>query len=140
MRDPLTHDQLMRYLDGELPAEEARRVEEAAATSTELRRELAIYEAMKKDLKELSFAVEVPGSVWDQVNRRITRRLGWLFFWTGAVLWTLYGIWVFAASPQSAWEKLAIGTLAIGFAFLLGSTIWERYRESSHDPYRNIQR
>ena len=136
----MTHDELMRYLDGELPPEEGRRVEEALAGSTELQRELAIFRGMKEDLRELSFTLDFPRSVWDRVNRRIARPVGWIFLVTGAVLWAAYGSWVFITSPADPWEKLAVGTLAIGFVILLASTVWERYRESLTDPYRHVQR
>ncbi|MEQ9570321.1 MAG: hypothetical protein RLN75_09045, partial [Longimicrobiales bacterium] len=79
-------------------------------------------------------------SVWDGVQRRLTRPVGWILFVSGAILWTLYGAWVFAASAVNPVEKLAVGALAIGFLILLGTTVSERVRESRTDPYRDIQR
>ena len=140
MREPVSHDDLMRYLDGELPAEEGRRVEEELARSTELMREVAIFRAMGEDLRDLSFTVDVPGSLWEHVNQRIARPVGWIFLVAGSVLWVAYGSWIFVTSPGSPWAKLAVGTVVIGFVILLASTLWERYREYSHDPYRHIQR
>jgi len=140
LRQPVSHDDLMRYLDGELPREERRRVEDALRESTELRREMALYEAMHDDLRELSLTMKEATSVWGQVNRRITRPFGWALVIAGTVLWAVYGVVVFALSPGNLLEKLAIGALVVGLLILLSTTIWERYRDWTQDPYRDIQR
>jgi len=49
----VTHEELMRYLDGEVGNEEHSRIEASVESSTELRRELAIFRAMKNDLQTL---------------------------------------------------------------------------------------
>jgi hypothetical protein len=138
--DAVTPEELMRYLDGELSPSEAGRVEQALARSSELQREVAIFTAIGRDIGDLSFSPPPSGSLWDEVNRRIARPVGWVLVLTGVLLWTLYGSWVFVTTPGSPWEKLGIGTLAIGFLVLLASTVWERWREAAHDPYRHIER
>ena len=140
LRDPLTHEDLMRYLDGELPPEEEARVEAELTGSTELQREIAIYRAMRDDLRQLSFTVEEEATVWDRVNRRIARPIGWMLVIVGAAMWTGYGAFLFATSSVDRWEKLSVGALSIGFALLLESTIWERYRDWTSDPYRHVHR
>lgn len=141
MPERITHDDLMRFLDGELPPEEHARVQAAVAASTELSRELAIFRAMKGRFQDLSFH---PGtyhrSVWDQVNQQLTRPIGWLLVIVGVAVWAAYGVYVFVASPADLWEKLATGAIAIGMLVLLASVLWERYREWLTDPYRDIQR
>jgi hypothetical protein len=141
MSEPTPSDDLMRYLDGELGPEERARVEAALERSTELQRELAIFRALKTDFQELSFH---PGShrrsVWDDVNVRVTRPLGWVFLTVGAAIWMAYGVYVFATTPADPWEKLATGAVAIGILMLLASVIVERYREAATDPYRDVQR
>jgi len=137
----INHDDLMRFLDGELPPEEHARVQAAVAASTELSRELAIFRAMKGRFHDLSFH---PGtyhrSVWDEVNENLTRPIGWLLVVAGAVVWAAYGVYVFVVSPAELWEKLAAGAIAIGMLVLLASVLWERYRDWLTDPYRDIQR
>jgi len=137
----INHDDLMRFLDGELPPEEHARVQAAVAASTELSRELAIFRAMKGRFHDLSFH---PGtyhrSVWDEVNENLTRPIGWLLVVAGAMVWAAYGVYVFVASPAELWEKLAAGAIAIGMLVLLASVLWERYRDWLTDPYRDIQR
>jgi hypothetical protein len=131
----------MRFIDGELPPEESARIEAALAGSTELAREVAIFRAMKGDFQELSFH---PGhlrrSVWDHVNTQLTRPVGWMLLLSGAGIWSVYGAYLFATGPSDPWEKLATGAIVIGVVLLLASVIWERYRESLTDPYRDVYR
>jgi anti-sigma factor RsiW len=137
----VTPDDLMRYLDGELTPEERTRVDGALAGSTELQREVAIYRALKADFQELSFHPAVRyTSVWDRVNARVTRPIGWLLVIAGTLAWLSYGVYVFATSPSDPWEKLATGAVAIGILILFASVIWERYQEWLRDPYRDVHR
>ncbi len=138
---PVTTEELMRYLDGELPPEERLRVEAGLERSTELQRELAMYAAMKTDIQGLRFHTGGQRvSVWDQVNARLNRPIGWILLVAGLVIWMTYGTYVFATSSVSPWEKLGTGAIAIGVLMLLASVIWERLRELETDPYRNVQR
>lgn len=140
MRPTVTNEELMRFLDGELEPSEHARVEQEMARSTELQRELAIYRALQSDFRDLSFAVHRGDSVWDAVDRRLTRPVGWILFTGGAVLWLGYGAWVFGTSTADPWKKLAVAALATGFLILLGSTIFERVRGWRTDPYKDIER
>ncbi len=138
---PVTTEKLMAYLDGELPPDERESVERGLAASTELQRELAMYQAMKSDIQGLDFhSGSYRHSVWDQVNRRLNRPIGWTLLIAGLVIWMTYGTWLFATSSISRWEKLGTGAIAIGVLMLLASVIWERLREWETDPYRNVQR
>jgi anti-sigma factor RsiW len=137
----INHDDLMRFIDGELSPEAHARVEIEIAASSELTREVAIFRAMKGGFQELSFH---PGthrtSVWSAVNQRLTRPIGWLLLVTGAAVWIAYGVYVFATSAVSPWLKLAAGAVVVGIILLLAGVIHERYREWLTDPYRHIQR
>lgn len=141
MPERVTHDDLMRFLDGELPPQEHARIQAAIASSTELAREAAIFRAVKGRFQDISFH---PGtyhsSVWDEVNQHLARPIGWILFLGGAAVWAVYGVYVFLASPTELWEKLATSAVVIGILALLASVIWERYREWLTDPYRDIQR
>jgi hypothetical protein len=135
------HEQLMRYLDGELPADERARVEDELARSTELQRELAIYRAVQRDVRGLSFAPPVLGrSVWGEVNRRLARPLGWILFSAGITLWAAWGAWLFTTSAINLWPKLAVGAVVIGLLVLFASVVYERYHEWLTDPYRDVHR
>ena len=137
----VTTDDLMRYLDNELSPEERSRVDTALATSTELQREIAIFRALKADFQELSFHPAARyTSVWDRVNARVTRPIGWVLMVAGLTVWLSYGVYIFATSPADPWEKLATGAVAIGILILFASVIWERYQEWLRDPYRDVHR
>lgn len=140
MRQSVSNEDLMRFLDGELPPAEVQRVRDALDRSTELQRELRIFEALREDVGELMYDPPARASVWDGVQRRLTRPVGWILLIGGAILWLIWGAWVFATSPADPVEKLAVGALAVGFLTLLASTVMERVREARTDPYRDIQR
>lgn len=131
----------MRYLDGEVGPEEGSRIERSVENSTELRRELAVYRAMKDDLQTLKLTDgSQHGSVWDTVNRQLTRPIGWVLLVLGSLVWAAYGIFVYVTSPTFLLEKLATSAIVIGILLLFASVIWERYREWLTDPYRDVQR
>ncbi|MEJ2538545.1 MAG: hypothetical protein P8188_00960 [Gemmatimonadota bacterium] len=140
MNPPVTNEDLMRYLDDELSDEDRLRVEAALRDSTELRRDVAVFRSMRRDLSELSAGGTPRSSVWGSVNRRLTRPVGWILLVAGFVLWAGYGAWVFATSPANLVEKLAVGALAVGFLILLLATIFERLTEWKDDPYRDVER
>ncbi len=137
----VTHEDLMRYLDGEVDAAERARIEAALESSTELRRELEVYRALQAELRGLALPSEpAGGSVWHAVHRQIARPLAWLLIVFGALVWTAYGAYLFLTSSVFLLEKLATGAIGIGILILLASVILERYRESLSDPYRDVQR
>lgn len=141
MSERVTHEELMRYLDGEVGPEERRRIEDSLGESTEMRRELVVFRTMKDDLQGLNLATgQRNGSVWDAVNRQLTRPVGWVLVVIGSLLWAAYGIYAYLTSPHFFLEKVATGAVAIGILLLLASVIWDRYREWLVDPYRDLQR
>jgi len=141
MADRVSKEDLMRYMDGEMPPEQRVRLDSELERSTELQRELAIFRAMRTDFQGLSFDPGIQHkSVWDQVNASVTRPVGWILVVVGVIVWTAYGAFVFTNSPANAWEKLATGAIVIGILTLLSSVIWERYREWGTDPYKDVHR
>ncbi len=141
MANRVTHEELMRYLDGEVGPDERGRIEREVDDSTELRRELTVFKAMKDDLQTLKLTDGGHHhSVWDTVNRSLTRPVGWMLLVVGSLVWAAYGIFVFLTSPAFLVEKLATGAVVIGVLLLFASVIWERYRDWLSDPYRDLQR
>lgn len=141
MEREITRDDLMRYLDGEASPDERAWIGESLSASTELQRELALFRAMKSDLQDLTFvAPGGSGSVWDVVNRRLTRPMGWAFFLSGSIVWFVYGAYLFGTSAANPLEKMATGAIVIGLLLLLLTVIWERYKEWLSDPYRDVHR
>lgn len=134
------HEELMRYIDGELPPERARAVEEALERSTELRRELVLFRRMKTDLEEIGARMSTQRTVWDEVNRRLTRPVGWVLFLAGALVWLTYGVYTYLAGADALWEKMAVSAVVVGLGMLLLSVMVDRYQDLKTDPYREIQR
>ena len=134
------HDELMRYLDGELPPDRAREVEAELETSTELRREYLIFRRMKADLYDLGAAMDTSGTVWDAVKRRVTRPVGWGLFIIGAVIWVGYGTYAYLTGADALWEKLATSAIVVGAATLLITALVDRWQDLKTDPYKEIQR
>jgi len=138
---PISDEELMRYLDGEVSAEEKTRIEAALARSTELQRDLMVFRSMKEELLGLSFQVRPNGrSAWDVVHRKLTRPVGWITLSVGSLLWVVYGVWVYFTSPGELIEKVATAGVGIGVLLLLGSVIWEQYQRWLTDPYRDVLR
>lgn len=136
----MNYEDLMRYLDGELAPAERVAFEAEIAGSTESQREVAIFGTMKSDLQNLSFAPGQKRSVWYSVHRRLGRPMGWLLLITGAVLWSIYGTYLYIISAIEPIEKFATGGIFIGVLLLLASVLYERYRVWLTDPYRDVQR
>ncbi len=141
MNQRISNEDLMRYLDDELEPPDRARVDDALTRSTELQRELAIYRAIRDDVADLSFSPSPRDqSVWGEVNREITRPVGWFLLITGSVIFVIYAAVVYATSDANPWEKIGVGGIVIGFSTLLISTIYERVQEYRHDPYKHIER
>ena len=140
MTEQVSHESLMRYLDGEAAPEERARIDAALADSTELQREIVIFRTMKSDLQAMTFGLAADQSVWGAVHRRITRPLGWIMLIAGFVTWGAYGSYLYLSSAIDGWEKLATSAIGLGILFLFGTVIYERRKEWLTDPYRNVYR
>ena len=140
MPEEVSHEDLMRLLDGEVTPEERLAIERLLESSSELRREFAIFRSMKEEFRDLSFASQGGDSVWDRIRSRITMPVGWALTVSGFVAWLAYGIWSFVQSPSGILVKLSTGGVVIGILVLLAHVIWERYKEYGTDPYRNVHR
>ena len=78
---------------------------------------------------------------WDQVNVKMTKRIGWISLIIGFIILTTYGAYVFLTDLEvTGWEKWGTGLLWAGILALLATVIWERYKESGDDPYKDVQR
>ena len=142
MKKPISKEDLMRYLDGEMPPDECDEFNEQLKHSTELQRELAIYKTLRADFQDSNFyPVNYTRSVWDQVNAKVTKRAGWILLIVGWIILTAFGTYAFFTDFEvDNWEKWGAGLLWAGILALLASVIWDRYKESRNDPYKDVQR
>ena len=77
----------------------------------------------------------------DQVSVRMTKRIGWISLVAGFIILAAYGAYAFLTDFEvDSWEKWGAGLLWAGILVLLASVIWERYKESGNDPYKDVQR
>lgn len=126
------------YADGELPPEAARRVAAHLESCSECARELALVRKMGEAMRDARPSESK--SVWDGVERKITKPAGWLLVVAGStILAALAGIEWFRTGEITL-EWLAATGIGIGFALLILSIGWEQYREWKESPYRDVQR
>ncbi len=141
MADRVTHEDVMRYLDGEASPEVRERIQREVETSTELNREVTIFKHLRDELRRLDLPGGINGrSVWADVEQRLSRPLGWLLILAGSAIWMGYGAYTYLTAPVDWWEKTATGAIVIGIMLLLASVILEQYRKWLIDPYRDVQR
>lgn len=141
MAERVTHEDVMRYLDGEASPEVRERIQREVETSTELHREVTIFKHLRDELRQLDLPGGINGrSVWTDVEQRLSRPFGWLLILVGSAIWLGYGAYTYLSAPVDWWEKTATGAIVIGIMLLLASVILEQYRRWLIDPYRDVQR
>lgn len=136
----VSHEDLMRFLDDELPPDRRSSVAAHIEECTECKREITVFRAMKGELSHMLTVEPGTPSVWNRVNRRIMLPTAWGLLVAGAVALTVWGTWTWAMSPDNFWHKLMIGAVVVGLVLLLLSAIGDRLRDLRTDPYREIQR
>lgn len=135
-----SHEDLMRFLDGEATPEERAAVESRLEESSELQRELALFQSIKDGFRDMTFVPLGEESAWDQIRKRVSTPVGWVLAGSGLAGWTGYGLWVAFTSPTGLFVKLATGGVVIGILVLLANVIWDRCKEYRTDPYRHVHR
>jgi anti-sigma factor RsiW len=136
----VSHDDLMRFLDDELPPDRRADVARHLDECTECRRDFVVFQSMKGALAHMLNVEPGTPSVWNRVNRRIMLPAAWVLLVAGALALGMWGAWTYITSPEDFWQKLFVGAIAVGLALLLISAIGDRLRELKTDPYTEIQR
>jgi anti-sigma factor RsiW len=132
------HQALSAYADGELPAEEARRVEAHVRQCTECARELALIRNLGGVMRSMP-APSRRSDAWEGVNRRIARPAGWLLLIIGVILWA--GLALVGWFRQTlTLEWVAATAVAAGLAVLAASIAYEQYRDWTDSPYKDVER
>lgn len=136
----ISHEDLMRYLDGELAPERAREVEDAMERSTELRRDYVVFSRMKSDLRSLGEDMRTQETVWGGISRTLARPVGWVLFLVGIAVWLGYAVYAYLTSAEAVWMKLATSAVVVGLVMLFLSVVLDRLMDLKTDPYREIER
>ena len=139
---------MMLALDGEIEAGERAELEAALDADPELRAEWQRLQNLQEVTRMTR--IETPsdvlwGGYWESVYNRLERGLGWLLAGAGALVLSLYGLWVWleslwADSSLPIFVKLAIFSLVAGLVVLGLSALREKLFTYRHDPYKEIQR
>ena len=67
----------MRFLDGELSAEERARVDRHVTKCTRLQKEIDFFRAIGSDLQTLPLRVEIPRqSIWELISPKLPQQKG----------------------------------------------------------------
>jgi anti-sigma factor RsiW len=132
------HQALSAYADGELPEAEARRIEEHLERCTECVRELALLRSIGGAMRTMQTSRRGE-SLWEGVNRRIARPIGWVLLVAGAALWIALAL-VSWSREAITLEWLAGTALLVGVTMLAIGIAFEQYREWKDSPYKDIER
>lgn len=131
---PVSEQDLMRYLDGELPPEERARIDHALEESGELRAQLEMFHSLRAGLHDLPLAPpSAHASVWDGVAAKLTGRGSRAFVAAGVAGWLAYGGWMWASDAPDRWERMGVAGVAIGILVLFALVIRDRFHGWSED-------
>lgn len=140
---------MMAALDGEISERERQELEQILKGDAVLRREWTQLERVKEVTSTMAMS-EPPEEVWDDywregVYKRLERGVGWILVTVASLVLVGFGLWhltgaLLADSDVPGFVKIALFTLLMGGAVLLGSVIREKLFMRSKDPYRKVKR
>lgn len=138
---------LMGFIDGELVADEARRVEDHLAVCPACRGELATYRRLGQaaDLLAKEELFVNTDLAWERIYDRIARGVGWLLLWVGITLMAGWGLWEFASEFLGDPEvplvmRVGLGAFTFGALLLLINIVRERLFRRKTERYDEVVR
>ena len=139
---------LMGYLDEELTALEAVRVEQHLEECHDCTAELDDFRKLKEVTRNMRVVMpddKYWDEYWSNIYNRLERRVGWILLSLGSIILSAYGLyWVIAEVflDKNVHPVIRIGvlTLIVGFCTLLVSVLRERFFLSKSDKYERIKR
>ncbi len=134
----------MRYIDGEMTADEKAEYEEHMASCDECRmavEELGRVERLTGMMKIRDPMDDFWEVYWRRLYRRLERKTGWLLAIAGAALIVLYALWKGVTDfGEITFTKVVSVVVVAGLGILLVSVIRERWHQYKTDRYRDIER
>lgn len=132
-------EKLMRYIDGEMSAEDTIAFEEHLKTCAQCSSQLREMNALKEVTDTMKIA-DLPEAVWEKywtgIYNRIERSVAWVLFIAGSLM--LIGYWLYRAITDPALHNivgLGLMLMLFGFLVLLLSVVREKCAVNSADRY-----
>lgn len=133
------HELLSAYVDGELDPVATGRVAEHLSVCTECTRELMLIRTMGGAMRGM-VENSAGQDVWDGVQRRLVRPVGWLLFVAGVAVWVTLMVVEWFRSRELTWEWMSLTAMGIGIALIAVGVLHEQYREWKETRYKDIDR
>ncbi len=139
---------LAGYVDGELPEEQRKELEEELKHNPELKAELEEFMKLKEITGLVQYA-DLPDEVWENywqnLYRKLERGIGWIFLSVGAIVLICFGLYEFFKELYINPEvpllvSVSVSVLTIGVVILLVSLIRERIFAYNRDRYREVKK
>ncbi|MCI0452667.1 MAG: hypothetical protein L0Z51_09820 [Candidatus Latescibacteria bacterium] len=134
----------MRWLDGELDAQEAGHYQAHVRECDECRRELAALGRVVRMTDELKLRApddEFWKGYWESVYRRSERRVGFVLLVAGILAVLGYAFVRAVRSPELlTYEGISVTLILVGLIVIFISVARERYHEHKNDPYKEVER
>jgi len=136
-------------VDGELPPDRQRLLDEHLAGCESCRRELADMAKLKEELNMIRFAEPTDAELkryWSSVYNRLERGIGWILISVGTIVLLCFGgfklVEQLVRDPAVAWwVKGGVLALVFGLAILFVSLLRERLAVRKSDKYsREVER
>ncbi len=140
---------LSAYVDGELAADDRRRIEEHLAGCEACRQSLAELNAVQEDLAMIKFREPSDAELeryWQSVYNRLERGIGWVLLSLGVMVLLCYGAFMLVErmirDPKVALAlKVGVVALIVGAVVLFVSLLRERLAVRKTDKYsREVDR
>lgn len=133
----------MRFLDGEMTAEERAGYEKHVQDCEHCKAELEGMGRIVRFSEELALRPpdeEFWRSYWRSLYRRMERGTGFLLVIIGTIVVLLFGIYKAVTSPEFLTLKgLSITAILVGLVIVFLSVVRERYHEQKTDPYKEVE-
>lgn len=133
----------MKFLDGEMTAEERSDYEAHMQSCDECARELRDMGRIVEFTNELRLRSPDETfwtSYWDNIYRRMERGTGFLLLIIGLTAVTLYGIYRAATSPEFlTFKGISIALVLLGLVIVFLSVLREGLHEHKSDPYKGVK-
>jgi anti-sigma factor RsiW len=134
----------MRYLDGEMSAEERLAFERHGADCNECGEQLKQFTELDTMTRRITMkdpTDEFWERYWKSIYRRIERKTAWVCIIAGLAMLVAFALHEAMQSLRViTFEKIAFLLVAIGGVLLLISLIRERFHQYRVDPYRDVKR